>query len=437
MNKIGKLTLILVVIFALGMMMSCGGGSSDDGGGGLVVTTPTTATQGTQAASGATQGATLGGGSAETFSNLGGIGLGSVMDGDEGASSMKIPGAHTGDAGLSKSAKLSARLARSRTITRTVAAFRKAKAMRAQANGDWNYSHNCDHSGTISATGTFSGDDDPANTQLHLVLNITAVNCKEDGVNIDGPMLISADLAMTSSDTSTTVEFSIVQALGTDADKLTVIEYSDTDYSVEAAELKADITLSMTGTGNEGEGGDTTFGTITMNATGKIDVHDILNQVTYALSYSNFRFTVTGTTAMDGMETWELLVNGGFSESWNDQSQTPNIAKSVSVGFEQFKLTAVHANATTSESDESISGGFSIDFSPDTCFEGGYSFETITPVHHNASGMTTAGEIRINGVVIVKYNADGTITVTMSGEEIHNGDSSSLSLVCEFETLDD
>lgn len=79
----------------------------------------------------------------------------------------------------------------------------------------------------------------------------------------------------------------------------------------------------------------------------------------------------------------------------------------------------------------SINGTFGLDLYPDNaCFEGQFKFETVDPIEltytatydsttdeYTYNYSYTGGHIIINDVVDVVYNPDGSVTVTVNGEE--------------------
>jgi hypothetical protein len=410
MKKYSTYLLTAVVVLALAMTMTaCTKSSSSDNGG--TASSVTGTTQGKQAASSGTQGANMGSGSATTFQNLGQIGLSSTV----GAPPMKIAGAHTLDPGLAKSAKLSAKLAKSKALNKAVSAFKKARALGATQTIP-STSVDCADGGTI----TFSGQyDDVAGT---FDLTLTAANCKEDGTKIDGTISLNATIS------SSGDSFTITETLGTSASKLTLLEFSDLAYSVLVSKMETVLTLTLSGSATGG-----VMTTVTMGANGTMTVKDYLNQGTYAMTFTNMSIVVSDTAATSGVVTLAITVDGGFSESWTDASVT----NGVSMTFSQFAINDVFASASAAAFDETISGGFSIDFTPDNCFEGSYVFETVTPIHYKADGTTSAGQLKINTVVVVVYNSSGTITVTMDGTQVYSGDEYGLATVCEFQTLDE
>jgi hypothetical protein len=71
-----------------------------------------------------------------------------------------------------------------------------------------------------------------------------------------------------------------------------------------------------------------------------------------------------------------------------------------------------------------------VNFTPDAyCFEGTFTIDTQVPVRYSFdAGHTTAGQVVINGNVTFVYNADGSVTITVTGQDPAQYDS-----VDEFE----
>lgn len=244
---------------------------------------------------------------------------------------------------------------------------------------------------------------------------------------IDGPIVLQGSITSLATGTS----INITESLGTASNKLTLTEYSDTSYSNQISKFVAAVSLTMSGTEAK-----KVWTQLSIGANGDITITDYVNNMgTYSMNYTSFSITGSDTVATSGVETSVLTVDGGFTESWTDKSVTPNVAKSVSMTYSQLNFSDVYASTTASAYDETISGGFAIDFTPDNCYEGAYNFATVKPIHYNASGTTTAGEVTINTVVDVVFNASGTITVTMNGTQLYTGAQSGLDSVCPFDAL--
>ena len=60
----------------------------------------------------------------------------------------------------------------------------------------------------------------------------------------------------------------------------------------------------------------------------------------------------------------------------------------------------------------SITGVFTLDFTPNQCFEGRFSIQTTMPIYWDDTLLrTTAGRLVINSNTTVIFNNDGTVTV--------------------------
>jgi hypothetical protein len=98
-------------------------------------------------------------------------------------------------------------------------------------------------------------------------------------------------------------------------------------------------------------------------------------------------------------------------------------------------------------SDTTVSGKIVTDFTPDSCFEGTFVFETVTPIHDDYNvGHTTAGHLKINGNTHMEWKSDGTIVVWLdsngngtmdSGEVAYQGDEYGLAQECDFATFNE
>ncbi|MDA8101034.1 MAG: hypothetical protein M0042_15555 [Nitrospiraceae bacterium] len=409
-----KLFAVLAVLFAAAVIMTgCGGGGGGTTGGG-VATAPSTTSQAKQAASSGSQGVNMAAGSSTTFQNFGQVGLSSV-----GAPSFKLAKKNVNDAGLSKTARLSGKFAKAKSVAKAMAAMKKAKTMKA-ATTIPSTTGSCVDSGSY----TYSGSYDSVAGSVSITM--TFANCREDGLEMNGTMKMDG--------TETASNFTITETIGTAAAKFTMLEFGDYSYTMLVSKMEAAITMGMSGDYN------TTSGAITGDYTvnGTMSVLDYVTTNTYSMTYSNNKITLTltpGTTSTFA-EKLDMQVDGSFSESWTEG--TTNYG--VSMSYSAFKITDTVMNDGSVT--ESLSGSFTIDFTPDQCFEGTYSFETVTPIKYNANGMTIAGEIVVNTSTHIVFNSDGTITVTL----VNNGQTTTvanhidpydLAQTCEFQTLDE
>jgi uncharacterized protein YfaP (DUF2135 family) len=99
-------------------------------------------------------------------------------------------------------------------------------------------------------------------------------------------------------------------------------------------------------------------------------------------------------------------VDGGVAETWTDGG--------VALTFDDL---ALGSTVTGSYYEETADGAVTVNFTPDVCFEGTFTIDTQVPIRFSfAEGHTVAGQVVINGNVTIVYNADGSVTVTLTGQ---------------------
>ena len=400
MKKGGKLLLLALLFLSIAVVMTnCGGGSgggtSGSSGGGTQITNNT---QGQQAASASGQSASLAAGSSTTFMSLSGMGLSSV--GGSPVPGLKFSKGIKKDAGLAITSELAGKFARSQAVQSAVSAVRKAVSGKAPSS--MSGSGTCTDGGSYSYTGTSdsaTGDFD---------LTFTFNNCREDSDQYNG------SYHLTGKATSSSINLQIVLS------SFTIYEYDSANTLVYS--LSADITLglSMAGSGST---------SMTLTADGGISAHDYVSGNVYSMTYTNFAGTITQTSGTP--QTVTITVNGAVKESWT----ASGTSYSVTVTFTNFNLQDVDYGTYD---DATVSGTVAIDFTPDAyCFEGTFVFVTDTPIRNdNTAGHTVAGQVTINGNTVMTWNSNGTITVTVNGTQVYNGDEAGLYATCGFVTMD-
>ncbi|MCK9418036.1 MAG: hypothetical protein M0R70_01500 [Nitrospirae bacterium] len=393
MKNISKYLLTALVSVALAMTMTaCGGGGSSDGGGGGGGGAITTNAQGSSASASAAQSTSLASNS--------GVSLSNIAEGSQsgpGASRFKTPLA-VKDA---KFNKVHAAQTRAMKVQKKklASALKKAKAavtanratVTIPATDD-----PCEDSGKM----TFNGDYDDVSGVFNLTM--TYYQCRELDEELNGATSVSGVYSTSGNDT-------ITMKLG-DADG--TIESTDfmarlftTGYGDVYATYIADMTL--TGSVSCSNAACDTF-TSTLSASGTEKYDDYIN--VYTFTYSSFSFTGSDTTTTAGY-TASYTINGGISEAWTSGST----AEGASVTFTTFVLTFTD---TATYYEETADGTVTLSFTPaDYCFAGTFTIDTVTPVRTSyATGLTTQGNVVINGNVTIVYNPDGTITVTVTGQ---------------------
>lgn len=395
-----KLTSALaVVLFLGGSIVSCGGGGGDDP---PPVTAIKSESDAKNAASEANQATNLAAGSALTVYSLGSLGGGLV---GSAAPRFKLPQSMKLTGGTAITAKLSDTFAKSAAVASATGAFKKAASLRTSIpfttelctdGGNYSYSGNVDDS-----TGNYT-------------LTVTFSSCKEMDTETDGTLTYSGTMTPSGG------------TMAMAATNFSIVAYeAGSNYTTPEASILANIAFSGNVTG------DMSSETVSMSGNGTIVASAA--GIDYTLTYTNFSFSdryVWGTT----YDNETITVNGGVGESWTIGADTFG----ASISYEGYAVAIKFYNSTWDE-EITINGVFTIDFTPDACFEGRYSIQTTVPLYWEfTAGHTTAGTMIINGNTAIIFNADGTITVEYEGTPIPgmvDVDELTLNGVCLIGTL--
>lgn len=389
MKKGVKLLLIALLFLSIAVVMTnCGGGGTPSSG------TTTNNTQGQQVASASGQSAALAVGSSETFSSLTKVGSSSV---GSSVPALRFSKGIKKDAGLAITSELAGKFARSQAVQSAVSAVRKAVSEKAVSS--MSGSSTCTNGGSYSFTGTSDS------ATGYFDLSFTFNNCREGSDQYDG------NYHLTGTSTSSSANLQIVLS------SFTIYDYDSANTLVYS--MTADITLGLYITGS----GSTSM---TTTADGDITATDILSGDTYTLTYTNFVATASVSSS-----TTTIAVNGAVKQSWT----ASGTSYSANVTYTSFNWQDVDYGTYV---DTTLSGTIAIDFTPDTyCFEGTFVFVTDTPIRNdNTAGHNVAGQITINGNTVMTWNADGTVTVTVNGTQVYNGDEADLYETCDLATMD-
>jgi hypothetical protein len=414
MKRLGTVALMAVLVLGLSVFLAAcssggGGGSSDaGGGGGGGGTAITNNTQGTQAASSSTQGSSMAEGSSQTFSNLGSVGLSAMT----GAPTFKTSKVFKPGPAMGRAIKMTEKLAKSRAANAAARAIKRSKAniMNAPtATG----SDPCTNGGTASWNLTAS--DTGTNT---FTFDITFASCRENDSQLDGIYRVVA------SANSAGTGFNMSITLGPTAD-FTILDYSSGYAALMAKSTMTNFSLGINMVTSGTSTADLSV-TSTMTAAGAMTVHDFFSLEDYSLSFTNYSIVFAMSTG-----TFSITSNGNFSETWTNAAGTNSVEAS-------FSALKIETTSTAAYEDIALSGSFTINFTPDACHEGTYTFVTSPKIRFdNNLGRTVAGVVTINGATTITFNADGTITVATAGTSQTYDSDYELEQVCPIATLDE
>jgi hypothetical protein len=382
-RKMRKSLVIPAVLLSLALVWAgCGGGGSS-----TPPPTPiTSSTEASYAASASNQSASLAAGSGMTFLNMSMLGLLSLP-----APQFKAPKSMNLTGGTAITAKLSEKFAKSPAVAAAAAQIKKAVGSHATviiSGGDV-----CYDGGSWSADGSF---DDTLGT---FTFTLTFADCRENDAKINGSYIMSG--------TATAYSVAMTMALS----GFSIIEYEPgSNYTVPVSSMTANISFSGS------FGGNATSLTVAMTGNGTIDATE--GAISYNLTFANYSIGDTYTPG-DSFDTDSITTNGRVSESWTIGPDTFG----ASISYENFVVgikTYIDSMASNYWDEEiSISGVYTLDFTPDQCFEGRFSIQTTVPLYwDDSASMTTAGTLVINGNTTLIFNSDGTVTAQYQGTNI-------------------
>lgn len=118
----------------------------------------------------------------------------------------------------------------------------------------------------------------------------------------------------------------------------------------------------------------------------------------------------------------KITLNGEINNSASEDG------KSVDVKYNNYSVELKNIMNSDEEDDGmemTINGIISFNYSPsDFCQEGNGTYKIVTdsPIRYTEySADPISGRITINGTEVINYNSDGTVTVTLNGEDVYNG----------------
>ncbi len=385
MKRYSVIALITVLVLGLAVYLgACWGGGGGGGGGGTVVTAITTTTQGAQTAAASKN--------VVGTVTSGSISLTNLLD-NTNKGAPKFPETRMSKTIKTVSSKLAPRVAKAKALWKA----RAVNIMSAPTTTDVP----CAVSGKIVAT-----FDDAV-----LSASLDFQNCQEYDEIINGLLSFSCSDNQCS---GMNVTFGNGSTAFVDTKYYTGSGYTNKEW--EDTALATMTVVVSAGTGSSVS--------VAISGNGSmVDTQYVQGSPTTL--NPNYRATVTLTS-------FSVVDEFGFSStSFNDKftangSTEASIAEDTGAGFvtiygekDSFTNLVVNWGLDTNTNIEtySIDGAFGIQFTPaNTCVDGTYSFVTNTPVTYDYNtGMYTGGQITINGTVVVKYLADGSVQVSIDG----------------------
>ena len=419
MKKSTQIVLSAVLVFSLAVFISAcssggGGGSSTPSGtlpppsGGTpppaapTVGQPVTLSTTTQGAQAATAGVNV----AQQVTSSSGL-LSSLVS--PGAPKIKIPfaSASSNNKAVAKFvSKIKPLVAKAKTLS--------SSTLSAPTTTTMIQTTDCTDGGTQTLTITMTYDD-AVNPPTVAMGNMSMVynNCQEGADLTNGSVSFSGITGDVNTDFSATI------TLGSASQPLTDKTCKTTGTTIDCTQLDDVSTSSIAMSISETVGTNTTTDVMTMNGWMQYVDYTVSPVTTDLQMMTNFSVTdvtsqasaalISGGTATFNVD--ELTLDGTMSSS---HSETGN-DYGASDAFSAFKVKSMTDSGYTTEY-LTIDGTFAIATNPtDKCIEGTFNFATTTPIKTDlTSGTTVAGALTVNSVGVV-FNADNTVTITVSG----------------------
>ncbi len=147
-----------------------------------------------------------------------------------------------------------------------------------------------------------------------------------------------------------------------------------------------------------------------LSLTGNIDLATFqVSNLTAVLN--NFSASINGdTSTMNGTIEIPTATATELSMILNATVEGTIDGKSVYFEYSDYSLVSSGGNIK-------INGSILVDYTPDSCVDGTYVIKTISPIITNSAGTIIGGSIKVNEQLYT-FNADGTLSTTVNGETI-------------------
>lgn len=379
-----KILSVFGLIAVSGIMYACGGSSSKSTSGGTtsptvgvtapaVSTTPKAIASKTDAAKTVSSSTTM----AMSLVKGGMPNLGSLVG--KPAANLAPNGHRIVDTVLGLKSKFAAIQQRPRMLSKTVAAAAAIDPI----------TTNCGiNNSSADGTRTITFTVDAAGTNL-TGMSITANNCKENYSIENGSIAITGLSAPLADLNNPNLNLSNV-TLGLN---LTTIDYEYGGYTTKTYESTQQLTLKI--------GASYTAGSMTLGLDGSMsEINYLANESSKSL-FTNFSMSTTEDTL-----GYSLLLDGVANmETYKDTTATLVDTKS-GMTFQNLTLASSNSGSV------SIDGTYAIATIP-SCMDGTFVITTQTPITVDINGMTTGGNMTVNGVGMA-FDSTGGVVATIN-----------------------
>ena len=158
-------------------------------------------------------------------------------------------------------------------------------------------------------------------------------------------------------------------------------------------------------------------GALSVKINGRAELTDNVQNTVETISIDhasldvNAGVSITNQTVDSG--DLSFTVNGAMEVVLEDNNTTTSPDQRAYIGASDLSYTwSVDSSQVSSET---LDGKFVVENTPAQCGDGAYNIQTVAAMKRDSSDTLIAGEMNINDNTTIKVNADGTITVTVSG----------------------
>lgn len=247
------------------------------------------------------------------------------------------------------------------------------------------------------------------------VINAFFTTCRSGSTMLEGPMTIDVS-------GGTTVAF----RLGYAAAPLSITLYESALSMIVTERFTTTATLSYT-----------SGATATMVVNGQVDDVNPVRHTHDRYDLSNASVQFARSTAVIGVDPYDvasLTVNGSLTRTASVSDLDPTVKFTETAVLTDLAVVDKKPAAGSPAIYEylSVNGSFQVATQPPgICIDGAFTIATNADLQIDRStGTITAGQVTINGLAVVAYNADGSVTVTVPGTPVATYAPTGLTAIC-------
>ena len=241
----------------------------------------------------------------------------------------------------------------------------------------------------------------------------TYKNCKESTYN-NGYEVTNGTIKFASSSNADSTATSLEMTLGNGDATLEDSDLVSKTYDANSSLLDSSIvSMKLTMKSDTSQNN----GALSVKINGRAELTDNVQNTVETISIDhasldvNAGVSITNQTVDSG--DLSFTVNGAMEVVLEDNNTTTSPDQRAYIGASDLSYTwSVDSSQVSSET---LDGKFVVENTPAQCGDGAYNIQTVAAMKRDSSDTLIAGEMNINDNTTIKVNADGTITVTVSG----------------------